>query len=452
MPEHAGGTRNQPGWEDVVPGDGPLSGVRVIDFTEYIAGPYATMMLADMGADVIKVEPLSGDHWRHQAPVAENESKLFLGLNRGKRSVSLDYWSERGREIVHTLVRSADVVIVNFRPGLSEQLQLDERAVHALRPTIVYADITAFGRHGPYSHRGGFDLLSQAATGIMATEGRALDGAPTGVRSFAPADFSTAQFTAFAIVAALFRRAQTGRGEAIRTNLFASALAVQYRPLVSVDDRDTAEREAFVAAVRSAQEDGADYEQVLQLREDALGRSGFANYYRVYQSNDGFVAVACLNNRLRRALRDLLTVDDPSVDGTAYSPAGTPVEEHMLVREALESAFHERTTDDWLQRLDDAGVPAARFSMTEEMYRDPHVLANDLLPALDHPTLGPVRMPRTPIAMRDSRTGTGGPAPVLGADTRGVLLALGLSATEINELVRLRVANCAGVPAQHGPD
>ena len=413
---------------------GALDGVRVVDFTEYIAGPYGTMMLADMGAEVLKVEPLTGDHWRHQGPVAPDESRPFLGLNRGKRSVVLNVWDERGRELAHRLVATADAVVLNYRPGVAQQLGLDYETLRGVNPQIVYADITAFGHSGPYSHRGGFDLLSQASAGVMAYEGRITDGAPTGVRTFAPSDLVSGMYTAFAVVSALYRRQETGRGQSIATSLFASALSVQYRPLSQVERHDATERAAFLALVDNARADGATYEEIAALRERAVGRPMLQNYYRVYPTQDGLLAVACLNNRLRRALRDAVGVDDPSIEGPVYDPSGATAEHVTAVKDAMEAGFRERSSAEWLELFDSLGVPAAPFNLTEELYNDPHVIANDLIPEYDHPTLGIIRTARSPVEMSESSSASLHAAPTLGADTATVLGELGLSQAELDAL------------------
>jgi formyl-CoA transferase len=423
---------------------GPLDGVRVVDFTEYIAGPYATMMLADMGADVVKVEPVKGDHWRHQSPIAPNESRIFLSVNRGKRSVALDLWSERGQALGRQLAAGADVVTVNYRPGVARELRLDFDSVRASNPTVVHADITAFGRSGPYSHRGGFDLLSQAAAGVMAFEARVQHGTPSGVQSFAPADLTTGMFTAFAIVNALYRRLATGHGQRVSTNLFHSALAMQYRPLVSVEREDATGRASLLALIDDARASGASYEEILELRQVAGGKS-VSNYYRVYQTQDGLVAVACLNNRLRRTLRDVAGVHDSSIDESAFRPDAVPLSEHARVQSEMEAALATRTTEAWLALLDEAGVPAAPFNLTEQLYDDPQVVANDLIPTFAHPTLGAIRTPRSPIEMSDSSVGSSQPAPTLGMDTHSVLAELGVSAEEIAEL------EAAGIAVQWQP-
>ena len=413
---------------------GPLDGVRVVDFTEYIAGPHGTTMLADMGAEVLKIEPVTGDHWRHQQPITPNESRAFLGLNRGKRSVSVNVWDDRGRELAHRLIATADAVIMNYRPGVPEQLRLDYETLLKVNPQIIHADITAFGHNGPYSHRGGFDLLSQASAGVMAYEGRAIDGAPAGIRTFAPSDVLSGMYTAFAVVSALYRRQATGRGEKISTSLFASALSVQYRPLSQVENRDASERDAFMALVESARERGASYDEIAELKTRAIGRPTLQNYYRVYPSKDGFVAVACLNNRLRRTLRDAVGVEDESIEGSTYDPGLHTAEEHAAVRAKMEAGFRERTTEAWLELLDGVGVPAAPFNLTEELYNDPHVIANNLIPTFDHPTLGAVRTARTPIEMRDASVGSPPPAPTLGQDTAALLTEIGVSDAEMDAL------------------
>ena len=180
--------------------------------------------------------------------------------------------------------------------------------------------------------------------------------------------------------------------------------------------------------------DGASYEDILELRQMAQGRLAVSNYYRVYQTADALLAVACLNNRLRRSLRDLVGVDDPSIEGDVFRPAAVPLSEHERVRDTMEIAMAGRRTQTWLTLLDDAGVPAAPFNLTEELYDDPHVLANELIPTVQHPTLGPVRMPRAPIEMSKSAVGSDRSAPPLGADTHAVLRDLGLDDTDIAAL------------------
>ncbi|MCY3639163.1 MAG: CoA transferase, partial [Chloroflexi bacterium] len=182
---------------------GALEGIRILEFTEIIAGPYGGMLLADMGADVIKIEPPWGDPWRHALPIEPGESKTFMSLNRGKRSLTLDLTKQEGRDVVHRLVVDADVVIINYRPDVSYNLSIDYETLSAINPRLVYCDNTAFGRKGPHSQRPGYDIIAQALTGIMASEDKIDDGVPQQVNSTPVADFSTALAIAWAVCAGL---------------------------------------------------------------------------------------------------------------------------------------------------------------------------------------------------------------------------------------------------------
>ena len=293
----------------------PLSGIRVIDFTEYIAGPYCTMMLADMGAEIIKVERPEGDAWRHTAPVAPYEGRGFLGVNRGKRSIALDMERPDAREIAHKLIADADVVVTNYRPGVAHRLGLDYETLSRGHEGLVYCENSAFGASGPYEGRAGYDILSQAMAGMVLYENKIERGVPQPIFTVAVADLTTGMFMAYAIVNALYARAQTGRGQRIETSLFASGIASQYRPLLSIEEQDKPVREGFLNELSRARVDGISYEDATKLRSHYVAIRGRNNYYRVYETKDGLIAVACLNNRLRRRMRDALGVEDETVDG-----------------------------------------------------------------------------------------------------------------------------------------
>ncbi|MBE7517989.1 MAG: CoA transferase [Thermoflexaceae bacterium] len=413
----------------------PLDGVVVVDFTEYVAGPYCTMMLADMGAEVLKVEPFEGDHWRRQQPVAGRESRYYIGVNRGKKSIAMRIETPEGRAVAHDLVRRADVVVTNYRPGLPEQLGLDYATLASLRPGLIYAALSAFGPEGPYSGRPGFDLLVQAMSGIMDFERKVERGVPVGITSFAPADLSTGMFTAYAIVAALFMRERTGLGQKIDTSLFASALAIQYRPTLAIESLDREARETMLGAVEAARDSGASYEDLLQFRTGlGLGRAT-AMYYRVFRTKDSMVCVACLNNRQRRGLRDALGVNDPAVDGHVYElgPAATP-EDHLALAASYEEAFLARTTEEWLPILAAADVPCVPVVLTEEVFDHPQVAANGLIRSMEHPVVGTIRQPGCPVWMSNAEVGRDVPAPSFSADSRETLRWLGYGEEKIANL------------------
>ncbi len=414
----------------------PLDGIRIVDFTEYIAGPYATMMLADMGADVVKIERPTGDTWRHTAPVAEYESRGYLGVNRSKRSVALDLEKAEGREIAQRLAREADVVTANYRPGVARRLGLDYETLSEANPALIYCENSTYGSRGPYSGRPGFDILSQAATGMILYENKMEHGVPQFIATTAIADLTTGMFMAFAIVNALYARVASGKGQLIETSLFASGLAAQYRPLLSVDELDKPVRDGFLRELSKARNEGMSFEDALKLKSEYIPGRGRNNYYRVYETKDGLIAVACLNNQLRRNLRDALDVDDPSVDGIGYDWFSEEVRvAHRKAVEPFETAFRERTTDTLLALLDEADVPCARVNFPEEMYENEHVKANNLMVELEHPVLGTLRMPAPPVRMSATPPREPTAPPALGADGPAVMRELGMSDDEIERLL-----------------
>lgn len=410
--------------------NGALSGVRVLDFSEYVAGPYAGEMLADMGADVIKVEPPHGDFWRHTGPVAPYESRGFIGVNRGKRSLSLNLKHPGAKEILERAVRSADVYLANYRPGVAERLGVDYPTLSAINPRLIYCENTAFGIRGPYRDKAGFDLVAQAMTGIMSFEGGG--GLPHPIITTSPTDLSAGMFMAFAIASALYQREHTGRGQHIETSLFAAGIAIQYRPMFSIENLDRERRETLLDALREGRAAGRRDEEALKATGHIADELRHLNpYYKIYETLDSYIALACLNNRLRRLACEALEIEDPRVEGDQFAPLALNREQAELLGEQIRVNFMTRRTQEWADLFDARGVPCGPVRLSAELFDDPQVQAEDILLEFDHPVVGPVRMANTPLRMSDADTGSRRSSPALGQHTDEFLAELGYSPAQI---------------------
>ncbi|MCH8185211.1 MAG: CoA transferase [Chloroflexi bacterium] len=413
---------------------GPLDGVRILEFTEIIAGPYGGMLLSDMGADVIKVEPPWGEPWRFAQEFVPNESRNFISLNRGKRSLPLDLTKPEGLEIVYKLIPDMDVVIINARPDVPHNLGIDYETLSARNPRLIYCDNTAFGRKGPHSYRPGYDLIVQAMTGLMASEGKVLDGVPQQIQSTAIADYATGITIAWAICAALYHRERTGKGQMVETTLLASALGVQTGRFIQVAAVDDERRKDFLELLGRMRANGTPFDEIhRQYREKLSPRVGNI-YYRTYQASDGVLAIACLSDRLRKRAADLLELDD-----IRFQPGYDPMSEEArifgekLVAEA-EAVLLTKTVEEWLKLFDDVGVPAGPVRFVEELIDDEQVIANDLVVELEHSVAGPLKMVGPMLTMSDSPLEVKLASPALGEHTDDILTSLGLGEAEIQSL------------------
>ena len=419
---------------------GPLAGIKVLEFTQIIAGPFGGMLLADMGADVIKVEPIQGEPWRYTSQFMPGESKAFMSLNRGKRSLPLNLADPKAIGIVHKLIAEIDVVIINARPDVPAKLGIDYETLSGINPRLIYCDNTAFGRKGPDSYRPGYDLIIQSMSGLMAAEGKIRDGVPQPINATAVADFSTGISVAWGVCAALFHRERTGQGQRVDTSLLATALGVQTGGFMEVDAVDRDAREEFLTVLDAMRESGASYEEIETQRQQMLNPWRGGNvYYRTYQASDGVVAVACLSDRLRKRVADVLGIEDPRFE-PGYDPLSAEAVERNqeLVAEA-EGLFVEKTVDEWLQLFDSVGVPAGPVRYIEELPGDEQVVANGLVVDLEHSLAGRVKMTGPMIQMSETPLEVRSASPALGEHTKDILKGMGYSEEEIVEMKRAGV-------------
>ncbi len=413
---------------------GPLAGVKVLEFSEIIAGPFAGLLLSDMGADVIKIEPPWGEPWRHSQEFVPNESVTYISMNRGKRSLPLDLTKPEARDVVRKLVVAADVVIVNFRPDVPRNLGIDYQTLSKINPRLIYCDNTAFGRRGPDSHRPGYDIVTQAVSGLMAAENKVDRQVPQQIESTALADFAAGLSMAWGICAALYDRERSGEGQRIEATLLGGAMAFQTMRLTQVAAADEGPKAELMQSLAQMRRGGAPYIELLERYHELNSRVLLSIYYRTYQTKDGVLAVGCLSDPLRKRLLEVLGLEDTRFEPD-YDPAS---EEARIAAERLmdeaEAIFKQKTLDEWMSELDRAGVPAGPVRFVEELLDDEQVAANDMLVDLEHSLVGSIRtfgpllrMSRTPLEAQ-------GASPALGEHASDILAELGCSSDEIKRL------------------
>jgi crotonobetainyl-CoA:carnitine CoA-transferase CaiB-like acyl-CoA transferase len=401
----------------------PLDGFRVLDLTRFLSGPYCTMVLAELGADVVKIEqPVSGDDSRRLAPKVNGESYPFAMPNRSKRSVSLDLKTRRGREVFLRMVQTADLVIENFRPGVVQRLAIDYDVVRQRRPDILYCSISGYGQTGPYRDRPGFDIMAQGAVGFLRMTGHP-DGRPTKV-GIAINDIAAGVTAVYSILAAELLRRRTGEGQYIDISLVDAGLAW------------------------TVWESGA-YFGSGEVPEPTGTRHRRSTPYQAYRTADGYVTIGANNDRLwERLVTAVLDRPEWLHDPRFHSLADRMRHIDELERE-IEALTRTRTTAEWIEALDRAGVPGGPVLTYEQALSDPHILARSMVVELEHPVIGPMRTIGPPTKFSTIDYAVRGPAPWLGQHTREVLLEIGLSDEEVGALFADNIAYDAH-PELHG--
>ncbi|MEX3777689.1 CaiB/BaiF CoA transferase family protein [Pseudomonas sp. MYb118] len=386
---------------------GPLAGMKVIELSHIMSGPVCGMMLADMGAEVIKVEKMDGDDCRRFAPILDHgESASFMILNRNKRDIALNLKTEGGKEVLRRMLADADVVTENYRNGTMEKLGLGYDVLKELNPGLIYCSVSGYGRTGPFADKGGFDLIAQGLSGMMSNTG---EPGQDPIKAGSPiADINAGILAALGIAAAYAHKLQTGRGQVVDTSLLEAGFQQMYWPAANY----------FAEGV-------------------ILPKMGSANStstpYQAFRTRDGWINIGAANQGNYERLLQVL--DAPEI---ANDPRFASNPERMRHREVLVALITARlvqdTTDNWVQRLDAVGLPVGAVLDISQAVEHPQILERDMIVETHHPVTGSARSIALPIRFSETPKQVNRPAPLHGEHTVEILEEYGFDARRIAEL------------------
>ncbi|MGI8911797.1 MAG: CaiB/BaiF CoA transferase family protein [Rubrobacteraceae bacterium] len=393
----------------------PLEKLKVLDLTQVMAGPFCCQVLADMGAAVTKIEPReTGEQSRRSMGFKMNrgeDTAAFIAINRNKKSITLNLKEEAAREILYKMAREADVVVENYRPGVTKKLGVDYETLREINPRIIYASVSGFGQTGPYAMRAGYDLIAQGMSGVMSVTGE--PGGPPAKCGIPIGDLSAGLFCAFGVLTACIAREETGRGQYIDTSLFEGALAFSVW--------ETAE---LWSTGRIPQPFGSAHRLTAP--------------YQALQTSDGYINVGANNQRLWTRLCNAIGREE-LIEDPRFATNDDRMENRAELAEELEKTLAGKTTDEWVDILLDAGFPAAPIHDYKEVFEDPHTLAREMMVEMDHPVEGKVKGLGIPVKLSETPGKIRRPAPLLGEHTEETLSGLGYSEEEIADLRERKV-------------
>ena len=386
----------------------PLENVRVLDLTNVMAGPYCTMVLGDMGADVVKIENFpDGDASRSFDPKVNDESYCFAVLNRNKKSLALDMKSVDGKEIFARLAARADIVVENFRPGVVGKLGMDYEAVTRLNPQVIYASMSGFGQTGPYARKGGFDLIAQGMSGMMRMTGHP-GGAPTKV-GIAMNDIACGVTTLSGILAAYIARLRTGQGQFLETSLLEAGLA--WTPW------------EFGAYFGSG-----------ELPTPTGSRHRRSSPYQAYRTQDGYVTAGASNAKLWGNFCKMVCAKPEWLTDPRFATAPARLKNIDALEKEIEAVMMTKPTAHWVEKLDAAEVPGGPVYGYDQILSDPHIKARQMVVDIEHPKIGPMKTLGLPLKSSRDLTAIRKPAPWLGQHSDEVLREVGYSPADVARL------------------
>ena len=390
-------------------GKGLLDGVKVLDLSRVLAGPYCGMMLADMGADVIKIEiPGKGDDARGNFPIINGESAYYMNLNRNKKGMTLNLKSEKGKEILRKLVADSDILIENYRPGVMEKLGLGYEDLKKINPGLIYGCVSGFGHYGPYSGRAGYDIIGQAVSGLMSTTGWP-GGKPTRTGT-AIADVMGGLSCCTGILAAYINRLKTGEGEKVDVSLVDSM--VSSLEIINI---------IYLCTGKVPERIGNRYEAIYP--------------YDSFEAADGSLVIGAGNDKLFKILCAAMDKPELLVD-KRFDCNNSRVLNHAELKPIIEDWLRDKKIDETVDRLLAAGIPAAPINTIDRVAKDPHIAeAREMFVEIDHPKAGRLKMTGNQIKLSNNKINTFRPAPLLSQDTEEILCKkLGMTEEDVDRL------------------
>jgi crotonobetainyl-CoA:carnitine CoA-transferase CaiB-like acyl-CoA transferase len=393
------------------PNNGPLAGIKVIELCHVMAGPACGLMLADMGAEVIKVEKIPGgdDTRRTVPPKIGDEAASFLMMNRNKRGIAVDLKTEDGKRVLRRLLKDADVVTENYRRGAMERMGFGYETLKKYNPRLIYCAISGFGRSGPYADRGGFDLIAQGMSGLMSITGEGPGRPP--VKVGAPVtDITAGILAAMGILAALHARTRTGEGQMVDTSLFEAGIALTY----------------WQSAIALA----------TGVAPGPMGSAHPLNApYEAFETSDGWITLGAANQTTWLRLVELLARPELASD-PCFAESSGRIQNRIVLAETLAPEFRKRSSAEWLAALEAAKIPAGPVLDVLQMQADPQTLAREMIVEAEHSTLGAVKTLGSPVKFSDTPGGVRRGAPRFGEHTREVLREYGFADAEIDRMAK----------------
>ncbi len=389
----------------------PLEGIRVLDLTRVLAGPYCTMVLANLGAEIIKIErPGTGDDSRDFGPFVNGESIYFISINRGKKSIAIDLKTKEGKELLLDLVKEVDVLAENFRPGTMEKLGLGYDVLKKANPRLIYAAMSGFGHSGPYSMRAAYDMIVQGMGGIMSITGQP-GGQPTRVGT-SVGDITAGLFGVIGIVSSLISREATGKGQKV----------------------DVAMLDGQVSILENAI---ARYTAAGEIPQPLGSRHPSITPFEAFKTKDSWAILAVGNDALWKKFCEAINRED-LIDDPRFATNDQRNNNHDSLKPIIDEIFIEKTTDEWLELLNTAGIPASPINSVDKLFTDPQVEARNMLVEVDQPGVGKIKIAGNPIKLSDipaQEEIPEEPAPSIGQHTEEILKdLLGLGEKRVKEL------------------